>query len=115
MRRNCRGLVNKGKRKEMRMPQWRRWLGRIVRRIWFRAALISILSVMLALASAGLAPFIPYEFSLKIGSDSVDNILTILASSMLAVTTFSLTAMVAAFSRAAQQVTPRATQLLIED
>ena len=97
------------------MPQWRLWLGRIVRRIWFRAALISILSVMLALASAGLAPFIPYEFSLKIGSDSVDNILTILASSMLAVTTFSLTAMVAAFSRAAQQVTPRATQLLIED
>ena len=97
------------------MLHWRLWLGRIARKIWFRAALISILSVMLALASAGLAPFIPYEFSLKIGSESVDNILTILASSMLAVTTFSLTAMVAAFSRAAQQVTPRATQLLIED
>lgn len=97
------------------MPQWHLWLKRITRRIWFRAALISILSVILALASAGLAPFIPYEFSLKIGSESVDSILTILASSMLAVTTFSLTAMVAAFSRAAQQVTPRATQLLIED
>lgn len=97
------------------MPQWRLWLRRIARRIWFRAALISALSVVLALASAWLAPLIPYEFSLKIGSDSVDNILTILASSMLAVTTFSLTAMVAAFSRAAQQVTPRATQLLIED
>lgn len=97
------------------MPQWRLWLRRIARRIWFRAALISVLSVILALASAGLAPLIPYEFSLKIGSDSVDNILTILATSMLAVTTFSLTAMVAAFSRAAQQVTPRATQLLIED
>lgn len=90
-------------------------LRRITRRIWFRAALISIVSVLLALASAALAPFIPYEFSLKIGSDSVDSILTILASSMLAVTTFSLTAMVAAFSRAAQHVTPRASQLLIED
>lgn len=97
------------------MPRWRLWLRRIARRIWFRAAVISLLSVVLALASAGLAPLIPYEFSLKIGSDAVDNILTILASSMLAVTTFSLTAMVAAFSRAAQQVTPRATQLLIED
>ncbi len=97
------------------MPQWRHGLKRSARRIWFRAALISALSVVLALASAWLAPLIPYEFSLKIGSDSVDNILTILASSMLAVTTFSLTAMVAAFSRAAQQVTPRATQLLIED
>ena len=97
------------------MPQWRLWLKRTARRIWFRAALISVLSVILALASAWLAPLIPYEFSLEIGSDSVDDILTILASSMLAVTTFSLTAMVAAFSRAAQQVTPRATQLLIED
>lgn len=97
------------------MPQWRLWSGRIGRKIWFRAGLISILSVLLALASAGLAPFIPYEFSLKVGSESVDNILTILASSMLAVTTFSLAAMVAAFSRAAQQVTPRAIQLLIED
>ena len=97
------------------MSQWRLWLRRIARRIWFRAALISALSVVLALASAWLAPLIPYEFSLQIGSDSVDDILTILASSMLAVTTFSLTAMVAAFSRAAQQVTPRATQLLIED
>lgn len=97
------------------MAHWRLWFRRITRRIWFRAALISLLSVVLALASAVLAPLIPYEFSLKIGTDAVDNILTILASSMLAVTTFSLTAMVAAFSRAAQHVTPRATQLLIED
>lgn len=93
----------------------RRWVRRFARRIWFRAAIISVLSVLLALASALLAPFVPYEFSLKIGSDSVDNILTILASSMLAVTTFSMTAMVAAFSRAEQHVTPRASQLLIED
>lgn len=97
------------------MAQWHVWLGRIARRIWFRAAIISVLSVVLALASAVLAPLIPYEFSLKIGSDAVDNILTILASSMLAVTTFSLAAMVTAFSRASQQVTPRAAQLLIED
>lgn len=97
------------------MPQWRLWLTRIARKIWFRATLISLLSVVLALASAALAPFIPYEFSLSIGSDAVDNILSILASSMLAVTTFSLTAMVLAYSRAAQQVTPRATELLVED
>lgn len=97
------------------MGAWRLWIRRTGRRIWFRAALISVISVLLALASAALAPFISYEFSLKVGSDSVDNILTILASSMLAVTTFSLTAMVAAFSRAAQHVTPRASQLLIED
>lgn len=97
------------------MPRWRWILGELFSRIWFRAALIGALSVLLALAAAGLAPLLPYEFSLRIGSNAADNILTILASSMLAVTTFSLTAMVTAFSGAAQLGTPRATALLVED
>ena len=97
------------------MPRWRWILTELFSRIWFRAALIGGLSVLLALASAGLAPLLPYELSLKIGANAADNILTILASSMLAVTTFSLTAMVTAFSGAAQLGTPRATELLVED
>lgn len=92
------------------------WLVRLLfRRIWFRAALFSISSVALALLAAFVAPFVPYEISTKIGSDAVDNILGILASSMLAVTTFSLTAMVSAFAGASSTITPRATQLLIQD
>ncbi|OYY88704.1 MAG: hypothetical protein B7Y45_14165 [Sphingomonas sp. 28-66-16] len=83
--------------------------------MWFRAALFSIFSVGLALLAAFVAPFVPYTISTKIGSDAVDNILEILASSMLAVTTFSLTAMVSAFSGASSTITPRATQLLVQD
>ena len=95
--------------------RWR-WIMRLLfRRIWFRAALFSLSSVVLALLAAVVAPLIPYEISTKIGSDAVDNILGILASSMLAVTTFSLTAMVSAFSAASGAITPRATQLLVED
>lgn len=95
--------------------RWR-WVVRLLfRRIWFRAALFSLSSVALALLAAFVAPFIPYDISTKIGSDAVDNILGILASSMLAVTTFSLTAMVSAFSAASGAITPRATQLLVED
>ncbi|KFG89470.1 putative membrane protein [Sphingobium herbicidovorans NBRC 16415] len=102
--------------KAARMSSRWRWLMRLLfRRIWFRAALFSLSSVMLALLAAFIAPFIPYEISTKIGSDAVDNILGILASSMLAVTTFSLTAMVSAFSAASGTITPRATQLLVED
>lgn len=97
------------------MPRWQWIVKELLSRIWFRAALIALLSVALALAAAGLAPILPYDFSLKIGANAADNILTILASSMLAVTTFSLTAMVTAFTGAAQLGTPRATQLLIED
>ena len=95
--------------------QWRYMLKDVRRKIWFRAALISALSVILALGGAVLAPLIPYDWSVKVGGNAVDTVLSILASSMLAVTTFSLTAMVAAFSGASQQVTPRAVQLLIRD
>lgn len=87
----------------------------LLRRIWFRAALFSLFAVALALLAAFVAPYVPYDISTKIGSDAVDNILTILASSMLAVTTFSLTAMVSAFSGASSTITPRAAQLLVED
>ena len=97
------------------MPRWQWIVKELLSRIWFRAAWIGLLSVILALAAAGLAPLLPYDLSLKIGANAADNILTILASSMLAVTTFSLTAMVTAFSGAAQLGTPRATELLIED
>jgi uncharacterized membrane protein len=94
---------------------WRWAVRLLLRRIWFRAALFSLFAVALALLAAFVAPYVPYDISTKIGSDAVDNILTILASSMLAVTTFSLTAMVSAFSAASSTITPRAAQLLVED
>lgn len=95
--------------------RWQWLVSLLLRRIWFRAALFSISSVALALLAAFVAPFVPYRISTTIGSDAVDNILQILASSMLAVTTFSLAAMVSAFSAASSTITPRATQLLVED
>ncbi len=95
-----------------------RWLWhllRITRRIWFRASLFSLLAVLTALLAIWLAPYIPDDLPAKIGSDAVDNILSIIASSMLAVTTFSLSTMVTAYGAATSNVTPRATQLVIED
>ena len=90
-------------------------LTRIVRKIWFRAALISLFSVALAILVAVVTPYLPYTFRGDLGQDAVGTILQIMASSMLAVTTFSLTAMVSAYSSATQLATPRATQLMISD
>ncbi|MBB5729147.1 putative membrane protein [Sphingomonas prati] len=87
----------------------------ITKRIWFRASLFSIAAILTALVAAWVAPFIPYELSLRVGGKAVDNILTIMASSMLAVTTFALSASVTAYGSATSTVTPRATQLLIDD
>lgn len=95
--------------------RWQWAIRLLTRRIWFRAALFSLLSVGLALLAAAVAPIIPYEIGATIGADAVDNILSILASSLLAVTTFSLGAMVSAFSGASSTITPRATELLVQD
>ena len=97
------------------MKKWSWILRRIVRKIWFRAAVISLLSVVLAILSGAIVPYLPYSFGADLGQDAVGTILQIMASSMLAVTTFSLTAMVSAYSSATQLATPRATQLLIND
>lgn len=87
----------------------------MTRRLWFRATLISLLAVGAALLSLVISPYLPEGMSTEIGAGSVDHILNIIASSMLAVTTFSLSTMVSAYSAATSNVTPRATRLLIED
>ena len=90
-------------------------LRQVTKRIWFRASLFSVAAILTALVAGWVAPLIPYELSLRVGGKAVDNILTILASSMLAVTTFALSASVSAYGAATSNVTPRATQLLVDD
>lgn len=97
------------------MSRWSWLVSLLGRQLWFRAALISLLAVLAPIVAILTGPYIPSGVSQKIGADSVGQILDILASSMLAVTTFSLTTMVSAYSAATTSVTPRATKLMIED
>ena len=90
-------------------------LKRARRQIWFRAAAISLFAVIVAVTAGWLGRHIPYRFTGDVGQDAVGTVLGIIASSMLAVTTFSLTAMVSAYGAATQLATPRATQLLVSD
>ena len=85
------------------------------KKIWVRASLYSVAAVLVAILAALVGPYIPYDPGLTLASGSVDHILNILASSMLAVTTFSLSIMVSAYSSATSHVTPRSTKLLIAD
>lgn len=95
--------------------KWQWWINQIVRRIWFRATLFSLGGVLSALLAVAFSSYIPADLPAKIGADAVDKILSIIASSMLTVTTFSLSTMVAAYSAATNNVTPRATKLVMED
>jgi uncharacterized membrane protein len=97
------------------MSRWRWLLLLFARKLWLRVTLMAIVGVATAIAGIVLPPYVPDAWTVKIGAQAIDGILNVLASSMLAVTVFSLSTMVAAYGAATTNVTPRATRLLMED
>ena len=90
-------------------------LRRITRQLWFRVALISLFSLLSLAVAPLLTPILPQEWADRFGRDAVLPVLNILASGMLAVTTFSLNVMVSAYRTASGMATPRVYRLLLED
>lgn len=97
------------------IAKWRGILGQLGQQMWVRSTLFAVLGIFTALVAVKLDPFIPVEVSASIGADAVFQVLNILASSMLAVTTFSLSVMVTSLGAATSNATPRATRLLVRD
>ncbi len=97
------------------ISKWQWLLAQLTRTLWVRASLYALLAVVAALLSILVQRLLPGPLPVTIGADAVERILDILASSMLAVTTFSLSVMVAAYSAATANATPRATRLLMQD
>ncbi len=97
------------------MTRWQWLLAQLTKQLWVRATLIGALGVLAAGLAAVIDQYIPWNLPNLIGAKAVDSILSILASSMLAVTTFSLSIMVSAYASATNNVTPRAITLLLED
>lgn len=87
----------------------------LTRQLWVRVMLFSLGGIALALLSARIGPYLPYEPSIDLASGAVDDLLNIIASSMLAVTTFSLSIIVSTYSTATTNATPRSTPLLVAD
>ncbi|MCC1480135.1 DUF2254 domain-containing protein [Roseibaca sp. Y0-43] len=97
------------------MHIWSWHLGRFFDKIWVHIALYGLAGVAVAVLAAFGAPLVSLlQFDL-ISRDAVMVLLQILASSMLAVTTFSVSIMLTAFGAAASSATPRATVLLQND
>lgn len=92
-----------------------RWLGQQARRIHVRVILVAVLALLALGVATVIGPYIPEGFAGLVGAGAVDTILPVLASSMLAVVTFSLTAMVSGFSRAEGRWSPRSHALLQQD
>ena len=88
---------------------------RYYRKLWLRVTLYALLSLGIALGGPVLGTWLELRTGLSIGQEQVRPILTILASSMLAVSTFSLNVMVSAHRDASQMATPRIHRLLLAD
>ncbi|MBE2897983.1 DUF2254 domain-containing protein [Pasteurellaceae bacterium 20609_3] len=91
------------------------WLKKPSNALWVTPVLGAMVAVVFAFAAAGANRFFPDNFSINIETDTLDSLLGIIASSMLAVSTFSLSIMVSAFASASNGATPRATELVMGD
>ncbi|ATG47714.1 hypothetical protein CEW89_09130 [Celeribacter ethanolicus] len=83
--------------------------------LWLRVTLYALMSLAVSLITLVLRRYIPEELAQRIDTAAVLPVLTILASSMLAVSTFTLNVMVSAHSSAANTATPRIHRLLLQD
>ncbi|MEZ5926431.1 MAG: DUF2254 domain-containing protein [Hyphomicrobiaceae bacterium] len=97
------------------LTKWQWMMRQLSRRLWVRATLLGALGILTAALAALVENVLPWEVSGQIGSAAVGDLLGIIATSMLAVTTFSLSVMTSAYSAATSSATPRATKLLMQD
>ena len=89
----------------------RRFLGRL----WVRIALIAALALVAVAVASVAGPYVPDGLKGFLADEATDGILHIIASSMLAVTIFSLSVMVQIHRAVSGQWTPRAHRLVLRD
>lgn len=95
-----------------------RWLLQLKQpnnRLWISTILSAIFAIFFAFVAKLANLFFPPEFLPKIELETLDSLLNVIASTMFAVSTFSLSIMVAAFSSVSNNATPRATSLVVDD
>lgn len=88
---------------------------RLKQQLWWRPAVWSLAAIAAASASALADAYVPVQWLPKIDYAVVDDLLRIMASTMLAVSTFALSVLVSAYASAASAGTPRATQLVVAE
>lgn len=97
------------------ISKWQWLLAQFLEKLWVLAVAYAVLGLATVFLAGVIGPFLPSGMGARLGGGAAQTVLTILASSLLTVVTFSLGIMVSAFSGAAGAVSPRATPLLKAD
>jgi uncharacterized membrane protein len=99
----------------MTPSKFRFHFARVVRSLWFRPAVYAAAALAVLLLAPAVAPLIPEGVKDAVGLDGVYDLLDVLASSLLAVSIFSLAILATSMQAAASASTPRARPLLLQD
>ncbi|MGE0347858.1 DUF2254 domain-containing protein [Hydrogenophaga sp.] len=97
------------------LDRLRLFWGRLSQTLWWRPALWSVGAVAVAVASAIADQWAPMDWLPRVNADVVDDLLRIMASSMLVVSTFALSVLASAYASASNAGTPRATRLVVAE
>ncbi len=93
-----------------------RWiLSRLARKLGVRVGLYAVFGVLAAVAASLATRYLPWPMRFDFSTEAIVSLLSVISSSMLAVTTFSVGALTSAYGAATSNGTPRATALLAED
>lgn len=88
---------------------------RLHQTLWWRPAMWSAGAVAVAFASALADQWIPLDWLPKVRNEVVEDLLNLMASSMLVVSTFALSVLASAYASAASAGTPRARRLVVAE
>ncbi len=91
------------------------WLKRLATQLWIRPTLMSLAAVAWVCVAWFGDDLSPVEWPVKISKDTLIHLFGILASTMLTVATFSVSAVASAFAAVATSASPRATRIVMRD
>lgn len=95
--------------------KWLLMLKQPSNRLWVVPSYWTIVTILFLFSLRLGENYFPSDWLPTTPQDTLDWLLSVIASSMLAVSTFSLSIMVSAFSAAANSATPRALDLVMDD
>ncbi|MBZ2208241.1 DUF2254 domain-containing protein [Massilia soli] len=96
-------------------PRLKQLLLSIRERLWVKPLVVSLLSIGAALLSSALDATVMGWHVPEVSRESIEDLLKILAASMMGVATFAVASMVAAYSATGNTATPRAFPLVVAD
>ncbi|MDP3526212.1 MAG: DUF2254 family protein [Hoeflea sp.] len=87
----------------------------LAERLWLRPALFGVVAVLVVALASGVDQIIGQPFAFDIKKETINDLLSIMATAMLTVATFAASVMLAAYVAAVSASTPRAFSIVVAD